>query len=142
MKSIKDQMLELKPPQPMEVWHVEDLKITLHSEKRENKKFRPVLVLSSAKLTQPKASIINIIPLTTSKGFDSLIFPLSRGFVQCFENFKPDNSTAALIQFYQPIEIIYFKKKCGIIDAVSYEAIKNLLCLEAIGYTEFDLSID
>lgn len=142
MKSLKEQLLEQTPPQPMEVWHVEDKKVTLHSEKREDKINRPVLVLSSSKLTQPKASIINVIPLTTSKEFDSLIFPLERAYKECFGDFKPQNTTAALIQFYQPIEIIYFKKRCGIIDDVTYNTIKELLCLGVIGYNDYDLSID
>lgn len=140
MNSIKDQLISLNPPQPREVWIVNDSDVRLHSENRQLKKGRPVLIVSSEKLTKPQCSLINIIPLTTSKMPDKLIFPVFRSYEELHEEYKPKEGSTALIQFYQPIETKYFVKKCGKIDATSYNAIQYILCTEVIGYCDFDLS--
>ncbi|MCK4694515.1 MAG: hypothetical protein KAT74_02070 [Candidatus Cloacimonetes bacterium] len=141
MESIKDQVNKLKPPKPREVWRVLNKNVTLH-ETDKNKRFRYVLILASSESTNLDASIINVVPLTTVRKFDKLIFPVFRAYENCYHNFKPDKKSAVLIQFFQPIRIEHFYDIYGIIDKISYEAIKNLLCTEVIGYYEFDLSIE
>jgi len=141
MKSLKDQLLKAKPPQPREVWKVQDLEVRLHSENREDKKVRPVLVVSSDKLTVPNASIINVVPLTTSKNPDSLIIPIGKAYEETAKGFSLKEASCALLQFYQPIELKYFVERCGTIEENTYCAIQFTLCSELIGYVDFDLTL-
>lgn len=139
---MKDQLIRKFPPQPREVWYVIDLEVRLHAEKRIDKDNRPVLVVCSPELTKPDASIINIIPLTTAKKPDKFIFPIDRAYEKCEADFNLSTASCAHIQFYQPIEIQHFVSKCGKIDETSYEAIKNILCTQVIGFCDYDLTID
>lgn len=141
MKSLKDQLLKAKPPQPREVWKAQDLEVRLHSENREDKKARPVLIVSSAKLTVRDASIINIVPLSTSKSPDSLIIPIAKAYEEIAEGFSPKEGSCALLQFYQPIELKHFVERCGTIEENTYCAIQFTLCSELIGYVDFDLTL-
>lgn len=125
-------------PQPREIWIVEDLEVRLHSEGRVDKRGRPVLVMTSKALTRPEATIINAIPLTTSNAYDELTFPIARAYESTEPGFTPDKKSAALIQFYQPIEIKYFKKKCGLICKDVYWGIRHTLCMKVIGEPDYD----
>ena len=140
MKSLKDQLLKANPPQPREVWKVLDLEVRLHSENREDKKARPVLIVSSDKLTVQNASIINVVPLTTAKTPDSLIIPIGKAYEEAAKDFSPKEASCAL-QFYQPIELKYFVERCGTIEENTYCAIQFTLCSELIGYVDFDLTL-
>ena len=58
---------KLRSPQPGDVYKVVDTAIVMNDQNKEDKKERPVLVVSSNKLTFPGCEIINVVPLT-SKG--------------------------------------------------------------------------
>ena len=99
MESVKDQVNKLKPPKPREVWRVLNKNVTLH-ETDKNKRFRYVLILASPESTNLDASIINVVPLTTVRKLDKLVFPVCRAYENRYHNFKPDKKSAALIQFF------------------------------------------
>jgi hypothetical protein len=133
--SLRDQLQKIRCPKPCEVWYVSDTDVRLHADSRENKGLRPVLVIMSETLAQPSLSLFNVIPLTASaKGFGQLTFPIARGYRQTSGSFKPNDNSAALIQFYQPIERKFFKECIGKIDETTYEAIREILVTQVIGY--------
>lgn len=140
MKTLKEQLIKLRPPQSREVWKVQDLEIRLHSEKRQDKKIRPVLVVSSNKLTVENASIINVVPLTASKKPDTLVFPIDKAYEELSNDFSPKEGSCAALQFYQPIETKHFFERCGRIEEITYNAIQLTLCTELVGYEEFDIT--
>ncbi|MDX2128996.1 MAG: hypothetical protein SFU91_08170 [Chloroherpetonaceae bacterium] len=127
-QSLKEQLQKYRLIKPKEVWLVADSEVVLHSDKRKDKIKRPVLVLMSKKAIENTSHIINCIPLTASaKRFDSVTFPIHKGYKEIVKDFSPNENSAALIQFYQPIERKYFDVCVGTIDDVTYSAIDNIV---------------
>ncbi|HPG39097.1 MAG TPA: hypothetical protein PLP19_03325 [bacterium] len=133
---LKQQLLSKYPPQPREVWQVDDLELRLEDPSRKNKYKRPVLILSCKELLKPGITIINVIPFATIKSgysFDKFTIPIKNGFIGPSNNFKVNNTSAALIRFYQPIDIKFFVEKCGELSEEIYYAIRRSLCENVIG---------
>jgi hypothetical protein len=82
--------------------------------------------------------VANVVPLTTSKQPDPLIFPIARAYSQLAPGFTPDGDSCAVVNFYQPIETRYFCQYRGTIDENTVVAIKTILQLEVLGLAEFD----
>jgi len=144
MSSLREGLRGIRCPQPREVWRVKDSEVVMHTKERKDKISRPVLILSSVNRTKPKSGIVHIIPLTTSREMDALVFPLVKSaYVECVDGFKPAKNSCAVIGLYQPLLRENFLKKCGMIDENSYDAIRDILCHKIIGITEskFDLNV-
>lgn len=129
------------PPKPREVWKLDDEQVRLHEKGKEGKS-RYVLVVSKD-CDKLDGQIINVVPLTTKREYDRLTFPMSQGYEKIYNGFTPDQSSTAVIQFYQPIRRDYFKDICGRIDCQTYCTIKQILCNDVVGFAdEFDMSLD
>ena len=132
-------------PQPREVWYVKDGAIRLHENKREDKDNRLVLIAASEDLLVARATIINVIPFSTSGNPDLLSIPIARGYEKTKAGFVPSKDSLALLQWYQPIEIHHFEMDSGVmgvIEEVCYNSILHTLCTELIGYSDFDLGVE
>lgn len=140
MGTIREQLIRKIHPLPREVWKVLDKYVVMHEQDRDDKKERPVLVVSSKNLITSKSIVVNIVPLSTANAPNELIFPIG-SYEHCEADFKPDKKSCAILQLYQPLHIDHFVKKCGTIDANSYDAIVSTICFKIIGSGDFDLSL-
>ena len=132
--------LKLRPPQPGEVYKVVDNSVTMNDQNKEDKKERPVLIVSNNKLTIPGCDIINVVPLTSKGKPDLLRFPISDAYEEIEKDFEVASKSFALLQLYQPIHLNNFRDKCGRINANSYLAIQYSIAVNVIGYQTFDLN--
>ena len=131
---------KLRSPQPGDVYKVVDTAIVMNDQNKEDKKERPVLVVSSNKLTFPGCEIINVVPLTSKGRPELLRFPIAEAYDVIEDDFNVATKSFALLQLYQPIHSKYFRNKCGRINANSYLAIQFNLAVNVIGYQNFDLT--
>ena len=128
-------------PEPGEIWLVSDKEIRLHTNNRQDKGARPVLILQAEELSSSKEIIVHVVPLTTASKPDRFIFPLDRAIEEWQDGIAPNLASCALIRFYQPIEEQFFRKRCGRIDERSYHAIRHILITHVIGNSNYDLEI-
>ncbi len=132
---------EAVPPKPREVWILDDSKVVLHNKGKKGKKRFVLVVSKDCEMLDGK--VVNVIPLTTKRTYDRLTYPIARGYEICYNGFSPDQSSTAVIQFYQPIDRDYFKDICGRIDCQTYCTIQHILCNDVVGFNdEFDLSLN
>ena len=141
MSSMKSQLLKHFRPKPGEIWYVKDKEIRFQEKNREYKKSRPVLVVSTDIALHSERETINIIPLTTSKAPDALIFPIASALEDVSNDFTIDQNSCAVLSMYQPISLKYFDKKCAKVDDSCYYAIKATICQKLIGCDGFDLDL-
>jgi PemK-like, MazF-like toxin of type II toxin-antitoxin system len=122
------------------VYYVKDPAVVLHAEGRKDKGYRPVLIMM--KSVSSSDDIFHCIPLSTSAKQDALVFNVEGGYEFKNDGFVPEKNSAALIKFFQPIEKQYFSDYLGMLDETTYEAIKNILVTEIIGfYDQYDTSV-
>jgi len=141
MGIMSDQLRQVWCPKPGEIWKVVDKKIVLHEKNREDKGYRPVLVVMSSGLLGDSNTLYHSVPLSASKGFDSQIIPVMSNFKACVEDFNKKHGSVALLRFYQPIEEQFFIKKCGVVALETYNAVRCWLKDELIGDEIFDYDI-
>lgn len=138
MGILGDKLIQLIKPKQREVWFVDDSEIRLHPG-QPSKNRRPVLIASSINLlNEVNYPLLNVIPLSRQTP-GKYIFPIARAYEEKADGFEPDENSCAIIPFYQPIELKYFKQRCGTIDETTYEAIIFLLCLEIVGCDCLDI---
>ena len=138
---MKSQLLQKFRPKPGEIWYVKDKEIRFQQKNREYKKSRPVLVVSTDVALHAERQSINVVPLTTSKKEDTLIFPIANALINVADDFKIDQNSCAVLTMYQPINLEYFDKKCAKVDDTCYYAIKATICQNLIGCDGFDLDL-
>ena len=126
------------PPQNGEVWTVEDDEVRLHSDKRTVKGPRPVLILMAPEQDISLLGIANVVPLSSSVKPDAVIIPIARAYEDITPGFTPDPNSCALLFFYQPIEIRFFRKYKGRIDQTTQVLLKSILQSKIVGLPEFD----
>jgi len=130
-------------PEPAEIWYIDDLEIKMHPDGRKDKVQRPALVVSSNFLLKNENfPLINVIPLSTKGEPDALSFPVASGIIDISADYKKDNNSLAVLPYYQPIEKKYFRSRCAKIDENTYYAVVTALCLQVIGYSDYDLEVD
>jgi len=140
-QQLADAFKKVLPPQPMEVWMLKDSEIRMDDENKEDKHYRPCLVIQSSVVRSQK--MISVIPFSRQKikEKDTLIFPVERGYECKNDEFDPDRNSCAIIPLYQPICLSHFREKVGKLDAICYNAILFTLCYDYIGLERhFDLA--
>lgn len=142
-KSLKqDELKKLFYPEPGEVYHVPDPEVAMNrnKSKAEANKPRTVLIVSTSELLSLKNNPhYNIIPLTTKGNPDKLSFPIDKKYSDTADDFKPDKNSLALLPLYQPIKKEIFNSRCGKLEDECYRAIVYALCVNVIGYDDYDL---
>ncbi len=128
-------------PKPREVWSVWDDDVVLHENKRVDKGNRYVLVVMLQDLIVGRTSVFNVIPLSASAVADRLSFPVAKAYEDVAKGFNPKDTSCAVVNFFQPLELKSFKNYKGRLDETTYEAIKTTLCKEVIGFNDLDYEV-
>jgi len=133
--------VEQRPPRCGDVWTVEDENVILHAGGRVQKGPRPVLILTAASLDMAALGVANVVPLSTSGRPDLYTFPLERCYEELAPDFKPDPNSHAIINWYQPIEIRFFRKFRGRLSEQCQIAIKLLIQQSVLGIADYDVDL-